>query len=79
MTSQDLLIARIKQLSEEEISTLLNATSVMLEKHGASSKPDCPYCGSQNIIRYGHKCNKQRLWKSRQLDIRIYRKRFKSF
>lgn len=31
MTSQDLLIARIKQLSEEEISTLLNATSVMLE------------------------------------------------
>lgn len=60
MTSQDLLIARIKQLSEEEISTLLNATSVMLEKHGASSKPDCPYCGSQNIIRYGHKCNKQR-------------------
>ena len=32
----------------------------MLGKDGASSKPDCPYCGSQNIIRYGHKCNKQR-------------------
>ena len=60
MTSQDLLIARIRQLSEEEISTLLNATSVMLEKHGAGSKPECPYCGSQNIIRYGHKCSKQR-------------------
>ena len=60
MTSQDLLIARIKQLSEEEIAALLDATSVMLGKHSMGSKPDCPYCGSQNIIRYGHKCNKQR-------------------
>ena len=43
MTSQDLLIARIRQLSEEEISTLLNATSVMLEKHGAGSKPEASF------------------------------------
>lgn len=60
MTSQDLLIARIKQLPEEEIAPLLDAVSVMLGKHSMGSKPDCPYCGSQNIIRYGHKCNKQR-------------------
>lgn len=60
MTNQDLLITRIKQLSEEEISTLLDAATIMLGNHSIGAKPDCPYCGSQNIIRYGHKCNKQR-------------------
>lgn len=40
MTSQDLLITYIKQLSEEEISLLLDAASVMLGKHNTESKPD---------------------------------------
>lgn len=60
MTNQDLLITRIKQLSEEEISALLDAAAIMLGNHSIGTKPDCPYCGAQNIIRYGHKCNKQR-------------------
>ena len=59
MISQDLLIARIKQLPEEETAVLLDAASVMLGKHSMGSKTDCLYCGSQNIIRYGHKCHKQ--------------------
>lgn len=60
MTNQDLLIIRIKQLSEEEISSLLDATAIMLGNHSIKEIPECPYCASQNIIRYGHKCNKQR-------------------
>lgn len=60
MTDQNILIARIKQLSDEEIAALLDATSVMLEKHTIEACPDCPYCGSHIIIRFGHKCGKQR-------------------
>lgn len=64
MTNQDLLIARIKQLSEEAISTLLDAAAIMLKNHGIGTKADCYYSGSQNTIRYGHKCNKQRFLKN---------------
>lgn len=60
MTNQDLLIACIRQLSEEEISSLLDAAAVMLGNHGMGVRPDFPYCGSHNTIRYGHKRNKQR-------------------
>ena len=60
MTNQELLISRITQLSEDEISSVLNAVTLMLEAKELTLKPDCPYCGSPTIIRYGHKCNKQR-------------------
>lgn len=60
MTNQDLFITCIQQLSEEEISALLDATTIMLKNHSIRTKPNCPYCDSQNIIRYGHKYNKER-------------------
>ena len=60
MTNQELLISRITQLSEDEISSVLNAVTLMLEAKELTPNPDCPYCGSPAIIRYGHKCNKQR-------------------
>lgn len=60
MTNQLKLIDQIKQLSEDNITTLLDAVRLMLASQKEPSKPDCPYCGSPNIIRYGHKCNKQR-------------------
>ena len=54
MTSQDLLIARIKQLPEEEVASLRDATSVMLRKHSMELKAYSPCCGIQHIICDGH-------------------------
>lgn len=60
MTSKELLISRIDLLSEKELLSLLNTVILMTEKNTSGMKPDCPYCGSHVIIRYGHKCGKQR-------------------
>lgn len=60
MTNQELLISRITQLSEDEIFAILDAVTLMLEAKELTPKPDCPYCGSHIVIRYGHKCKKQR-------------------
>ena len=60
MTNHELLISRINQLSEDEISSVLNAVTLILEAKELTPKPDCPYCGSFTVIRYGYKCNKQR-------------------
>lgn len=60
MTNKELLISRITQLSEDEISSVLNAVTLILEAKELAPKPGCPYCGSPAVIRYGHKCNKQR-------------------
>ena len=60
MTNQELLISRITQLSEDEISSVLNAVTLMLEAKELTPEPNCPYCGSHAVIRYGHKCKKQR-------------------
>lgn len=60
MTDRELLISRIPQLSEDEISSVLDAVTLMLKAKEHTPKPDCPYCGSYAIIRYGHKCRKQR-------------------
>lgn len=59
MTNQELLISRIIQLSEDEISSVLNTVTLMLEAKELTRKHDCPYCGSPTVIRYGHKCTKQ--------------------
>lgn len=60
MTNQELLISRIPQLSEDEISSVLHVVTLMLEAKELTPKPDCPYCGFHTVIRYGHKCKKQR-------------------
>lgn len=60
MTNQDLLISRIPQLSEDEISSVLNAVTLILKAKELTPKPDCPYCESPAVIRYGHKYKNQR-------------------
>lgn len=60
MTNKELLISHINLLSEEDIASLLDAVILMETKCTLAPKPDCPYCGSHAIIRYGHKCEKQR-------------------
>lgn len=60
MTNKELLFSRIDLLSEEEISSLLDAVLLMSAENIPEDKPDCPYCDSSAVIRYGHKCNKQR-------------------
>lgn len=60
MTNKELLISHINLLSEEDIASLLDAVILMETKCALAPKTDCPYCGSHVIIRYGHKCGKQR-------------------
>ena len=62
MTNQELLISRITQLSEDEIFAVLNAVTLMLEAKELTPRPNCPYCGSNTVIRYGHKRKKQRFF-----------------
>ena len=62
MTTKELLISRLNLLSEEDIASLLDAATHMEEKNTLAAKPDCPYCSSHTVIRYGHKCRKQRFY-----------------
>ena len=62
MTTKELLISRLNLLSEEDIASLLDAATHMEEKTTLAVKPDCPYCSSHTVIRYGHKCRKQRFY-----------------
>lgn len=62
MTTKEQLISRLNQLSEEDIASLLDAAIHMEVKNTLAVKPDCPYCGSHTVIRYGHKCRKQRFY-----------------
>lgn len=62
MTNKELLIHLLDLLSEENILSLLDAAVLMTEKNVPKEKPDCPYCGSSTVIRYGHKCGKQRFF-----------------
>lgn len=62
MTNKELLISHIYLLSEEDIASLLDAVILMETKCALAPKPNCPYCGSHAIIRYGHKCGKQRFF-----------------
>lgn len=60
MTNQQLLISHISKLSEDEISSLLDAVAIMLKDKEPASRPACPHCAAQSVIRYGFKCRKQR-------------------
>ena len=60
MTNKELLISRLDLLTDEDIASLLDVAAHMEEKNTLTAKPDCPCCGSSAVIRYGHKCRKQR-------------------
>lgn len=60
MTKLIELFNSIKKLSIDAVSTLLDAVNMLLVPEGQAPKSDCPYCGSSSVIRYGHKCRKQR-------------------
>ena len=62
MTNKELLISRINSLPEKDIISLLDAVTLMAGKNTPDAIPDCPYCGSPDVIRYGHKCGKQRFF-----------------
>lgn len=60
MTIKEKLITYINLLTEKELSTLFKTATLMLESRSGSAKPDSPHCGHKNVIKYGHKCGKQR-------------------
>lgn len=60
MTRLEELTRCIKKLSADAVSTLLDAAKILLESQDTTGIPDCPYCSSTKVIRYGHKCGKQR-------------------
>lgn len=60
MTNKELLISHIRELSEDEILSLLDAVALMRKDKGATPKTACPFCKAQSVIRYGFKCGKQR-------------------
>lgn len=60
MTGLEELTKCIKKLSTDAVNTLLDAAKILLASENTTRIPDCPYCGSTKIIRYGHKCGKQR-------------------
>ena len=53
MTNQELLMSHISKLSEDEISSLLDTVTVMLQEKEPAPKPACPHCAAQAVIRYG--------------------------
>ena len=60
MTKQELLISRIHLLSEKDVSSLLETATLMVNTKNSYSVPDCPHCGTSSVIKFGHKCKKQR-------------------
>ena len=62
MTNQELLMSHISKLSEDEISSLLDTVTVMLQEKEPAPKPACPHCAAQAVIRYGFKFKKQRFF-----------------
>ena len=62
MTRLEELTKCIKKLSTDAVDTLLDAVKMLLASDNATKIPDCPYCSGTNIIRYGHKCGKQRFF-----------------
>ena len=47
MTKQELLISHINRLSEDEISSLLDAVTIILQDKELTPKPACPHCAAQ--------------------------------
>ncbi len=62
MSKQEELIRRIHEMTEEEIEAMLNIVIQTTGNKTTETVRACPYCGSQTIIKYGHKCGKQRFY-----------------
>lgn len=62
MTAKQLLIIRLNLPSEKDIASLLDTATHMEEINTMAIKPDCSYCESRTVIRYGHQCRKQRFY-----------------
>lgn len=60
MTDLEKLTKYIKKLPDETVTMLLDAVALLLPDENEPLKPACPFCGSSDVIRYGHKCGKQR-------------------
>ncbi len=62
MTEKEKLIQCISRLSDEHIAVLLDAVKLLLNDTKSDFIRICPYCGSSEIIKFGHKCGKQRFF-----------------
>ncbi len=60
MSDREKLINRIGQLADDAISKLLELVIRMFGAGETEGVLKCPYCGAEHVIRYGHKCGKQR-------------------
>lgn len=60
MNKQKELIRRIREMTDEELEATLNVVIQMTGNKTDETVTECPYCGTQTIIKYGHKCGKQR-------------------
>ncbi len=60
MTKLEELTKCIKKLSADAIASLLDAVYMLLAADHTQMIPACPYCSGEKVIRYGHKCGKQR-------------------
>lgn len=52
-------MSHISKLLEDEISSLLDAVTIMIQDKEPVPKPACPRCAIQAAIRYSFKCKKQ--------------------
>ncbi len=62
MSDREKLISRISQLADDAIGKLLQLVITMFGAGETEGVLKCPYCGAEHIIRYGHKCGKQRFF-----------------
>ena len=60
MTKLEELAKCIEKLSADATSTLLDAVKILLAAENTIAVHDRSYYGSAKVIRYGHKCGKQR-------------------
>lgn len=82
MTNQEMLISYINKLTEDEISSLLEDVALILETKELTLKSPCPYCGSGNVICYGHAYRKQRflckkMWTYFRSDYKYHHGKFR--
>lgn len=49
----------IAKLSAEAVESLYELAQKMFAEENAETRPSCPYCGSESVVKNGHKCHKQ--------------------
>ena len=56
----------IKSLCESDLDRIINfVLGIVSVNQQSADRPDCPYCGNNRVIKYGHKDGKQRFMGSR--------------